>query len=114
MLASLDLFPTLLDAAGIAPPDHLDGTSALPFLTTRAVSSPRETLYYYRGDRIEAVREGPWKLRIPALPEGATGEPALYHLDEDPEEKHDRADMYPDLVARLQAAMGAFDAEARR
>ena len=60
------------------------------------------------------MREGPWKLRIPALPEGATGEPTLYHLDEDPEEKHDRADMYPDLVARLRAAMGAFDAEARR
>ena len=114
MMASLDVFPTLLDAAGIAPPDNLDGTSALPFLTTRAVSSPREIFYYYLGARIEAVREGPWKLRIPGLPEGATGEPALYHLDEDPEEKYDRADMYPDLVARLQAAMEAFDAEARR
>ncbi len=49
-----------------------------------------------------------------ALNEGTAGEPALYHLDEDPEEKYDRAAMYPDLVARLQAAMKAFDAEARR
>lgn len=114
MLSALDVFPTLLDAAGVAAPDHLDGTSALPFLTTRAVSSPRSIFYYYRGDRIEAVREGPWKLRIPALPEGAQGEPTLYHLDEDPEEKYNRAEAYPELTARLQAAMEAFDAEARR
>ncbi len=114
MLSSLDVFPTLLDAAGVAPPDNLDGTSALSFLTTRAVSSPRSVFYYYLGDRIEGVREGPWKLRIAPAPEGAQGEPALYHLDEDPEEKYNRAAAYPDLTVRLQAAMEAFDAEARR
>ena len=114
MLSSLDVFPTLMEAAGVSAPDGLDGTSALSFLTTRAVSSPRNAFYYYMGDRIEAVREGPWKLRIAPGSEGAQGEPALYHLDEDPEEKYDRAEMYPDLAARLQAAMEAFDAEARR
>lgn len=114
MLSSLDVFPTLLDAAGLAAPDNLDGTSALSFLTTRAASSPRSVFYYYLGDRIEGVREGPWKLRIAPAPGGAQGEPALYHLDEDPEEKYDRAEAYPDLTTRLQAAMEAFDAEARQ
>ncbi len=110
LLTALDLFPTLLEVAGadLARAVELDGASALPFLQGKA-ASPRTTFYYYLGDRIEAVREGPWKLRVPS----ENGEPALYHLDEDPEELYDRSDRHPDLVARLRASMESFDQAAR-
>ena len=114
MLSSLDLFPTLLHAAGVPVPDglELDGSNALPFLEGWA-ASPRTTFYYYGDDRIEGIRQGFWKLHVPHQA-GGPGDPALYHLDEDPGERHDRAHLHPEVVARLQALMEEFDEAARR
>lgn len=110
LVSTLDLFPTLLSAAGIDAPGglELDGDDALPFLTGKA-ASPRYTFFYYQGDRIEAVREGHWKLRL--LSENGRAE--LFHLDKDPGEMYDRSDLHPDLVSRLRASMEAFDEAAR-
>lgn len=113
MASSLDLFPTLLAAAGVPVPGslELDGYDLLPFLTG-AASSPRRSFYYYLSDRLEAVREGPWKLRIANL-EDDPESLQLFQLDEDPEEKYNRAALHPEIVSRLRASMEAFDRAAR-
>jgi hypothetical protein len=47
-------------------------------------AKPRETLYYYAGDELQAVRSGPWKLHVPheyltsAQPPGKNGKPANF------------------------------------
>lgn len=114
IVTALDLFPTLLGAAGVEVPGglELDGRDALPFLTGQTSTSPRTSFFYYQGDRIEGVREGPWKLRIPTV-DGEPGAPELYQLDEDPGEIVNRADVHPELVSRLRASMEAFDRTAR-
>ncbi len=80
--------------------------------------SPRDSFFYFRGNQLQAVREGRWKLRIarPASdwvsPElGAADEPAtteLHDLNEDPYEKWDRAASEPETVAALRSRMIEF------
>ena len=72
--------------------------------------SPHEALYYFNGNRLEAVRSGPWKLAIApqgtGMPKGAaqpvkhTG-PRLYNLDRDIGERNDVAAQHPEVVERL-------------
>ncbi len=68
-----DLFVTALAAAGIATPEGrvLDGKDLWPVLTSKA-SSPHEALFFFRGDRLHAVRSGQWKLHLlpPGPPKG--------------------------------------------
>jgi arylsulfatase A-like enzyme len=61
----MDLFPTALAAAGIAPPKgrKLDGRDLLPVLTSKA-RSPHEALFSFKGDRLCSVRKGKWKLFV--------------------------------------------------
>ncbi len=56
-----DLFPTFLDAAGITPPEHIDGTS---LLRLNAESMPRRFFSDSQlvGDEMASVREGSFKL----------------------------------------------------
>lgn len=111
LVTALDLFPTLLRAAGVGVPGGLalDGHDVLPFFLGETASSPRTQFFYYAGDQIEAVRDGHWKLRLA----GGDGPPQLFQLDEDPEETYNRADLHPDVVERLRAAMASFDASIR-
>ncbi len=73
---SVDLYPTLLDVAGAAPPNDypLDGTSYLTLLTGDATKLPRRSLYWHfpgylgsgknawRTTPAGAIQEGTWKL----------------------------------------------------
>ncbi len=61
----LDLFPTVLKAAGITPPKEvfLDGRDIMPMLTSKA-KSPHEVLFGMRGEQITCVRSGKWKLHV--------------------------------------------------
>jgi arylsulfatase A-like enzyme len=62
---TIDIFPTVLDAAKIAPPKDrkLDGKSILPMLTGKA-KSPHEAIFSFRGGQVSSVRSGPWKLHL--------------------------------------------------
>ena len=60
--STMDLFPTALELAGAEIPDDrvIDGESLLPvFLNPDAQG--RDHVFFYRGDRVFAVRKGPWK-----------------------------------------------------
>lgn len=99
---SLDLMPTVLELAGISPPDgrQLDGMSLVPLLLD-GKSLGERALFWQHGPR-SAMRDGPWKLVV-----GPPREPglALYHLGDDPGEQRDLAAEHPDRVTRMAAAI---------
>lgn len=89
----MDFFPTLLDIAGIKPPDNLDGISILPVLRDKA-ALPERTVFWSVG-KATAARRGPWKLVI----EGQGDEGTLYHLGDDPAEKS--SSNHPEIRRKL-------------
>lgn len=99
---TLDVMPTLLDAAGITPPKSrpLDGMSLLPVLTGK--SEPVERQLFWNG---QAVRRGHWKLIRNAKGLNGVG---LFDLNTDLGEQHNVAGQHPALVTELTAALDAW------
>ena len=66
MMSEMDVLPTLVKLAGGAVPGDrvIDGQDIWPLLSGRSKQSPHEALFYFKGNRLEAVRSGPWKLAI--------------------------------------------------
>lgn len=82
-----DLMPTLLDLAGTAIPEAVDGRSLKPALTGngKAVRERLSLSLNFGELAIHALREGPWKLiRYPYL-----DRTQLFNLMEDPHEMRD-------------------------
>lgn len=97
--ATMDLFPTLLEFAGVrtqpaGPAAQLDGVSLAPVLL-RQESLPERTLFWELGDSF-AVRWRDWKL---LSLHGET--PQLFDLARDPGERRDLAAEHPKLRDRL-------------
>ncbi len=125
--AMFDLLPTIADFAGAPLPGshRIDGKSIAPILTGESgAKSPHEAFFYYRSNKIEAVRAGRWKLHLPhwyrSLEEdGGGGQPGkyvqrktervLYDLDKNVAEQQDRSEEYPEVVERLQKLALDFD-----
>lgn len=68
VVANLDIMPTVLDAAGVAPPAGLDGASILPVIAGKSTGWRNELLYEYYWERnfpqtptIHALRGGRFK-----------------------------------------------------
>ncbi len=119
---NIDLLPTFVKlAGGTVPADRkIDGADLSPLLLGKAKESPREAHYYFNGNKLEAVRSGPWKLAVapqsenigkPKEPENGPFVPKLYNLDDDIGEKTDVADKHPDVVKRLQELVKKMDAD---
>jgi arylsulfatase A len=101
----MDFLPTFAALSGAKAPAGrtIDGEDISPLLLGRAgAKTPHEAFYYHKGNRLDAVRSGPWKLF-------ASGE--LYHLEQDIGEQTDVASEHPEVVARLQTLMADFDQE---
>ena len=104
-VASIDLYPTLLELSGAEPPagQALDGVSLAPLL--RGGPAPRrERLFWHfpcyvgKAPPASVVREGDFKL-IEFFEDG--GHVELYDLADDPHEHHDLATEMPDRAAAL-------------
>jgi len=88
MAMSMDLFPTLCEAAGITVPAGLDAVSFLPVLEGKQQLPLRKHWFFrrreggnrYAGKTIEAVRSGDWKL----LQNSPFAPLELYNLKQDP------------------------------
>jgi arylsulfatase A len=111
MGTTMDLLPTFCALAGAATPQDrtLDGYDLSPLLLGSAEKGPRDTVFYWREEKLFAVREGPWKAHF--ITEGCYGVgdkrevhaiPELYQLEQDPSEKYNVASLHPDVVARLK------------
>ncbi len=123
LVSTLDLYPTLLSAAGAGPSawEHSDGVDQLPALRGEPDAPGHEALHWDCGFQW-AVRHGDWKLRhaddgphAQALlrtehAELGVGD-RLTHLAEDVGEERDLAAEHPELVAELTARHRAWQAE---
>jgi len=101
---TMDLFPTVLEAAGIERPRSIDGVSILPTLVGQTQKLTRPLFFMRReggrsfwGEEIEAVIDGDWKLvhNSPFRPL------ELFNLAHDPSESHDLAAREPKVRDRL-------------
>jgi arylsulfatase A-like enzyme len=107
-MGHLDILPTAAAAAGAKLPDDrvIDGVDVLPFVTGARDGVPHRTLFWREGYH-QMVWDDGWKLIATARP----AKKWLFHLTEDPTERHDLAATRPDIVARLQTLLDAHNAE---
>ncbi len=120
---NIDFLPTFVSlAGGTVPTDRkIDGKDISPLMLGKTKQSPHEARYYYSGYRLEAVRQGPWKLALGPQSEGmgTVGESLdakvkgvrLYNLDAEIGERTDVAAQHPDVVKRLQELADKMAAE---
>ncbi|MEM1358252.1 MAG: sulfatase [Bacteroidota bacterium] len=99
LVLNIDLGATLLDFAGVTPPEEVQGRSLRPILEGATPEDWRDDIYYryyqqmnsyHRVARHEGVRDGRYKL-IHFTEEGFEGY-ELYDLETDPEEMDNRID----------------------
>lgn len=116
--STIDLLPTFAAITkSPLPKRKIDGVNILPLLKGEKVSPRNEMLYYYKVNDLNAIRVGNYKLVFPhtygsvKVPgnDGASGKKeqvetglALYNLSEDPGEKNDVKDKFPEIVKKLQ------------
>jgi arylsulfatase A-like enzyme len=107
---SLDLLPSFAALAGGAVPGDrpIDGVDICALLFGDRLDSPHDAIYYYRGDDLEAVRSGRWKLHV-----ARDGQPVaeLYDLEADPAESRNRHEERPEVVSDLLAHADAARAD---
>jgi arylsulfatase A-like enzyme len=114
---SIDIFPTVLELAGIPVPDYVDGRSLLGLAQGEA--DEERSAYSGAtngGPHRDSIRDGGWKLIRTLGPHAVRGgEPKglrreLYNLDEDPRERSNLAGRqariaseYEDLLSEITA-----------
>ncbi|MGE0589838.1 MAG: sulfatase [Cyclobacteriaceae bacterium] len=108
---TMDLYTTFSKMAGVEIPndrvvDGVDLTAAL----LQGGESPREDMFFYRGDLLFAVRVGDYKAHfITQEPYGPDvvehNPPLLYNLNVDPSEKYDLAAEHPEILEQINQAV---------
>jgi len=129
LVSSIDLLPTMLDAAGAPVPDNLPGINLMPVITGQKklerteifgesfahdvadIENPEETLLY------RWVIEGKWKLlltydgkvnRYKSVHLREDVRPQLFDLIADPLEENNVAKDHPELLTQLAAKLDAW------
>jgi arylsulfatase A-like enzyme len=114
LASTLDVFATccVLSGASLPADRDMDSFDLSPVLFSGG-ESPRNSMLYYRGSELFAVRKGPWKLHLKT--QAGYGQPRadvhdaplLFHLEHDPSERFDVATDHSDVVADLQSEIKA-------
>ena len=119
--SSIDLLPTLAAICSLQSPlNKIDGINIAELVKGNTEISPRRYFYYYYDENsLKAVRRDDWKLVLPHpsktyekdLP-GKDGLPgkvsqttfplALYDLRQDPAERYDVKESYPEIMEELR------------
>ena len=115
IFSTLDVLPTLAALAGVkdqVPTDRIiDGVDQVDLLLGNTESGARDGFFYFEAHELQAVRQGPWKLRLPNLKElrdwtemdYGTNQIELYNLGRDLSETTNVEAENPDVVTRLMA-----------
>lgn len=109
---TMDLYPTLVEAAGGAIDHQIPAKSFLPLLLGESMSHADRPLYFvrreggtrYGGLTIQAVLLNDWKL----LQNSPFEKQELYNLKSDPGEEHNLLDEQPEKYKELNALMMEF------
>jgi arylsulfatase A-like enzyme len=113
LASSMDLFSTIMHLANVKMPTDrvMDSVDMAPILF-RNEKGNRDTIFYYRGNQLFAVRKGNFKAHFATAP-GYKGRyiteqmekhdpPLLFNLEEDPSEKFNVAADHPYIIADIQ------------
>jgi arylsulfatase len=120
IIHELDLFATFAAAAGadIVPRDRpFDGVNQLPFLEGKQPHSNRESVLYFTGRQIRAVKWKDWKFHYAFMPEPRVTEPPLmrlFNLRSDPREESDIKDVNPWAIGHFDKIVADFHATVER
>jgi arylsulfatase A-like enzyme len=123
----IDVVPTIYEAAGITPPDVMDGVAQKPLDGTSLVytfdnakAPTRHTTQYFEMIGNRAIYKDGWMasttpLRLPWVTLGPVVNPddfkwELYHIDQDFSQANDLVEKNP---AKLKELQDAFDVEAK-
>lgn len=106
---TMDLFATIVDAAGVPTPKEIDGVSFLPSLLGKPQTDPARDLYFvrreggpaYGGKTIESLIRGDWKL----VQDSPFQPLELYNLKSDPRETTNVAAQEKKTFLELSAAL---------
>ena len=116
IVSTLDIMPSfasLAHASSAVPRDRIiDGVDQTELWFGKSDQGARNEFLYYDGDELQAIRRGPWKLRLPGLKrfrnwtelDRGTQEAELYHLIDDLGESKNLANDNPDIVQQLLTA----------
>ena len=104
LMTTMDLLPTFAKLAGAAIPSDrvIDGKNIWQTLIGDA-QTPHEAFFYHRGNTLQAVRSGKWKLHTN---KGKATQ--LYDLESDIGEKKNVIQSNPQVVERLKGYLSAF------
>lgn len=120
--AHIDLFPTILAAAGATPPKgvKIDGVSLLPLIEGTVPSTDRNLfIQWHRGDVPEPYHAftaiGPrYKLLQAGNPKNAKVGMELFDIPNDPYEQNNLAAKLPEEVTKLKTAYDAWFADVKQ
>ncbi len=109
LASTMDVFTTCITLAGGRPPTDrvIDGVDISPALLGTG-SSPRQTMFFYRGTKLYAVRHGQLKAHFTTRSGYGSDKakthdpPLLYHLGHDPGEKFNVAAAHPEVIAQIR------------
>ncbi len=117
LVNSIDLVPTILTAAGVKPPEEMQGIDLQKVVAANG-KSERQRIFGEvfahdvadiddpaPGLQFRWTIEGKWKVILPADP---TAKPELYDLQADPHEMKNRADVKADVLRRLTLATNTW------
>lgn len=130
-VSGVDVLPTLCELAGAALPERpLDGVSVTAVFSGGVPSRVRPLYWQYlwvqNGPQV-ALRDGPWKVLarieaprprggnltadvVKAIRQAPLAGFELYHVEDDPAEKHELGAREPARLAQLKAALEAYHA----
>ncbi len=123
--STLDIYPTVLAATGAVAQNQvqpLDGVSLLPLFERKTESRPKPLPFWDHGTGHAAWLDWPYKLHTKPVTTRYTKSkedrdlPAalLYDLSRDPKETTDLAAQEPDRVAKMTAALAAWQASVEK
>jgi arylsulfatase len=115
----IDFLPTLAAAAGAEVPKDraIDGVNQLPFLEGKQVKSNRDTVIFYTGNQVRAVKWKDWKFHYAfQLEPGVNLAPLmrLFNLRSDPKEESDIKDANPWAISVMDKIVADFVASTQR
>ncbi|MBA3483937.1 MAG: sulfatase-like hydrolase/transferase, partial [Pirellulales bacterium] len=106
MVSALDLFPTLVNAAGGSMTTPTDGVDLMPYLTGQQIGPAHESIVYRNRGNYAGIRKGEWKL----VKSDAASAWKLHRLNPDGTgEQVDLLLQYPEIVQELVRDFVAFD-----
>jgi arylsulfatase A len=112
---TMDLYTTFSKIAGVEIPNDrvVDGVD-LTAVLFEGKESPRNNMFYYRGDLLYAVRVGDYKAHF--ITQDAYGPdmtkhdtPLLYNLNIDPSEKYDVSAANPEIIKKIKEVVKAHE-----